>query len=30
MVKEEIVDDDVNEATGKGVDAETGNSGKLL
>ncbi|PWA54404.1 hypothetical protein CTI12_AA434200 [Artemisia annua] len=30
VVKEEIVDDDVNEAAGKGVDGETGNSGKLL
>ncbi|PWA79711.1 hypothetical protein CTI12_AA202720 [Artemisia annua] len=30
VVKEEIVDDDVNEATGKGVDGETGNNGKLL
>lgn len=30
VVIEEIVDDDVNEAAGKGVDGETGNSGKLL
>ncbi|PWA65083.1 hypothetical protein CTI12_AA258010 [Artemisia annua] len=30
VVKEEIVDDDVNEAAGKGVDGETGNNGKLL
>ncbi|PWA80291.1 PDDEXK-like protein [Artemisia annua] len=30
VVKEEIVDDDVNEAAGKGVDGDTGNNGKLL
>jgi hypothetical protein len=30
VVIEEIVDDDLNEAAGKGVDGETGNSGKLL